>query len=361
MTSYIKKFGAFASFVTLIVAIAIATVSVASAALTISATDITTDGVFTITSVAGTAATLFAANTTGAITIGGTAQTGAFTLGASTGAMTLNLGTGTGTTTVNVASGATNPNTVNVGTGAIANTVTIGSATGASSLDLLFGTGDFTIDGAVDGAITIGDAAQTGTISVGASTADMELNLGTGTGVHTINIGTGGTGADVITIGGNVGTVAIDSGDWDISTTGAMTGIGAITLDGAISGGTSGTFSTFVSADAYRVTNGTTITATGTSTKAQLQAASYFLVDTTGSTAVEVTLGDAGESFDAGDIGRTITFGHGANTGALTVVANDTLTVATVAAAGAAVDLAGDFIDCRVITATLVTCASYAQ
>jgi hypothetical protein len=90
-----------------------------------------------------------------------------------------------------------------------------------------------------------------------------------------------------------------------------------------------------------------------------LQAASYFLVNTTGSTAVEVTLGDDGESFDAGDIGRTITFGHGENTGALTVVANDTLTVATVAAA--TVDAAGDFIDCKIITATVVACAKYAQ
>ena len=66
-------------------------------------------------------------------------------------------------------------------------------------------------------------------------------------------------------------------------------------------------------------------------------------------------------SFDAADIGRRIVFGHGANTGALTVIANDTLTVATVAGGGSTVDLAGDYIECNVLTATLVTCASFAQ
>ena len=117
---------------------------------------------------------------------------------------------------------------------AIAKTITIGNETGATALNLKAGTGNIDIQGVAATTITIGDAAQTGTIGLGVSTADMTLNLGTGAGVHTINIGTGGTGADVITIGGNVGTLAIDTGDWDISTTGAMTGIGAITSDGAI-------------------------------------------------------------------------------------------------------------------------------
>src|SRR3989344_8528620 len=67
--------------VILAVIITFGTVGIQNATLTISATDITTSGAFTVTSVAGTTATLFAANTTGAITVGGTAQTGAISIG----------------------------------------------------------------------------------------------------------------------------------------------------------------------------------------------------------------------------------------------------------------------------------------
>ncbi|MBI2552810.1 hypothetical protein HYW17_05955, partial [Candidatus Uhrbacteria bacterium] len=49
------------------------------------------------------------------------------------------------------------------------------------------------------------------------------------TGVTTTTLSSTG----VTTIGDNSATVAINSSDWDISTTGAMTGIGAITSDGA--------------------------------------------------------------------------------------------------------------------------------
>lgn len=131
--------------------------------------------------------------------------------------------------------GGSTGSVINVGTSAFATLITAGNETGASSLALKAGTGNITMDGVAGTTITIGDAAQTGTVSLGASTANMTLDIGTGTGVHTINIATGGTGADVVAIGGGVGTLAIDTGDWDISTTGAMTGIGAITADGAVS------------------------------------------------------------------------------------------------------------------------------
>lgn len=46
-----------------------------------------------------------------------------------------------------------------------------------------------------------------------------------------------------IAIGSNNETVAINSSDWDISTTGAMTGIGAITMDGLLTGTAGATLS----------------------------------------------------------------------------------------------------------------------
>ena len=88
--------------VILAVVITFGTIGIARAALTIATTSITTNGAFTITSVAGTTATLFAANTTGAISIGGTAQTGDFNIGVSTGAMAMNIGRGKGAKKVNL-------------------------------------------------------------------------------------------------------------------------------------------------------------------------------------------------------------------------------------------------------------------
>ncbi len=155
-------------------------------------------------------------------------STGTVTIGSGTSSQALLLQSGTGDVAI------TSTDDISVGANASATDVFIGNETGASSLVLKAGTGNITIDGVAATTITIGDAAQTGAISLGASTANMTLNLGTGVGVHTINLGTGGTGADVITIGGNVGTVAIDSGDWDISTVGNLSGIGSIGLDGTI-------------------------------------------------------------------------------------------------------------------------------
>ena len=92
---------------------------------------------------------------------------------------------------------------------------------GATGLTLQTTTGTVTLDSI--------DASQI--INVGASNVARTLNLGTGTGIDTINIGTGATGVDVITIG-NAGTLSLNSNDWDISTTGAMTGITGITNNG---------------------------------------------------------------------------------------------------------------------------------
>ncbi len=66
-----------------------------------------------------------------------------------------------------------------------------------------------------------GDNSQVG---INDSTPDYLLDVNGTLGV-----------AGAASIGNNSATVAIDSSDWDISATGAMTGIGAITSDGAIS------------------------------------------------------------------------------------------------------------------------------
>jgi hypothetical protein len=81
--------------------------------------------------------------------------------------------------------------------------------------------------------INIGNGAAT-TISIGAGgTLARTFNIGTGSGADTINIGTG-TGADVIRIGGGGGTLAIDTTNWDIDTSGNIVTSGSITATGNI-------------------------------------------------------------------------------------------------------------------------------
>src|SRR3990167_2787862 len=143
-----------------------------------------------------------------------------------------------------------------LGVGLIALALSLSLGVGSASADLtvaalaITSSAALTLDGAVASNVNLGAAttsgviavgvANTGGINIGAGNTAKTIAIGTGTAIDTINIGTGATGADVITVGGGVGTVAVNSGDWDISTTGAMTGIGAITADGALilSGGT---------------------------------------------------------------------------------------------------------------------------
>src|SRR3989344_4366450 len=101
-----------------IVALMVTAAPIASAALTLGALTIESDGALTIDGAAGSA-----------LTIGDAAQTGTVNLGVSTAAMTLNLGTGNGAKTVNVATG-TGIDTINIGTGATGvDVITVGSAT----------------------------------------------------------------------------------------------------------------------------------------------------------------------------------------------------------------------------------------
>ena len=168
--------------VILAVVITFGTVGIANATLTISATDITTSGAFTITSVAGTAATLFAANTTGAIAIGGTAQTGDFDIGVSSGAMAMNIATGNGAKTVTIANGTGIDTIVIGGGGTAADNIDIGDVladvdiNGASGI--VAGTGDaltITANAASTWSTTAGALTITAatTVQIGSATAGL--------------------------------------------------------------------------------------------------------------------------------------------------------------------------------------------
>jgi hypothetical protein len=112
----------------------------------------------------------------------------------------------------------------------LATWTTIGS--GSISDSYLFNTGDtgigaytfyggiFSINDSSNYATNINTGTSTGTVTIGGSVAQV------------INIGAG-AGANTIALGGGAGTLAINTGDWDISTTGALTGISGITTDGA--------------------------------------------------------------------------------------------------------------------------------
>jgi hypothetical protein len=70
------------------------------------------------------------------------------------------------------------------------------------------------------------------TATAGATITGAAVNLNASSN-FAVNVGTGSTNA-AVTIGGGSNTVAVNSSDWDISATGDMTGIGAITSDGVV-------------------------------------------------------------------------------------------------------------------------------
>ena len=128
--------------------------------------------------------------------------------GVNTGLIT--IGGGTGAQTLNLMN-STGGKTVNVAAGAGANLVTIGSANTTSSLDLLCGTGDFTLEGAVGSTYDISaTGANTGLVRIASGTGARTLELaGGGTGAKTINIGAAAS-ADLITIGTSDGAGSLD-------------------------------------------------------------------------------------------------------------------------------------------------------
>jgi hypothetical protein len=98
--------------------------------------------------------------------------------------------------------------------------------------------------------------------SAGAISCNSNAIIG-GTGLITGTTTLAGTTAlnGIVTVGDGGDTVAINSSDWDIGATGDMTGIGSVTMDGAL---TVGTFANLTKAGVITVTNGSIITMTKT-------------------------------------------------------------------------------------------------
>lgn len=123
-----------------------------------------------------------------------------------------------------------------------ADTILIGSATDTVRIYGIMTLGDNGATGEVNtsdwdisetGAMTgIGAITMNGLLTgtAGATITGAVVNLNASSNFAT-NINTGTTTA-AVAIGGGSGTVAVNSSDWDINTTGDMTGIGALTMDG---------------------------------------------------------------------------------------------------------------------------------
>ena len=169
------------------------------------------------------------------------------TTGAMTGIGAITMdGLLTGTAGATITGAAVNLNAssnfaVNIGTGTTTTQVTVGG--GSNRVDIASDTWDVT-NGAVSGVTTL-------SISDDLTMANGKAIKGTTTDGNTIKLqaydnNTGPAYVDAVTItngnapalslGGNVTTVAVDSTDWDINATGDMTGIGAITADGLVTG-----------------------------------------------------------------------------------------------------------------------------
>ncbi len=182
--------------------------------------------------------TLTDAGTTGNLTLtGDIAVNGAdlTTTGTSatlfnTAAATLSLG-GASTTQLNIGNGSTAYTAINIGSAAAVTNLNIGNSANGAAQTISIGNG-------------AAGANSTVSILSGVSTAGTQtLNLGAGSTAKTIHLGDG-AGSNVITIGGGAGTLAIDTGDWDIGTTGNASGIGTLSADGAITFSVAGATST---------------------------------------------------------------------------------------------------------------------
>lgn len=172
-------------------------VNSASAALTIDATTISSDG----------AAALTTSLTGGTITIGLATGTGTITLGSSSDAQTTIIGGGAGISTVQIA-GGTAANVITIGNAQTAGSITMGNAMttgniqigGASMTDGLTKIYGGTATGAGTAAAISLTPGTAGTIVIGKTNGTGAISIGASTGNQAINIGTGGAGSIVKTI-----------------------------------------------------------------------------------------------------------------------------------------------------------------
>ena len=208
------------------------------------------------------------------VAIGSTAAT-TLNLGAGGAlARAINVGTGTGVDTINIGTGGTGADVITIGSTNAGNVSVKSNAIlnltgGANSLiDLpnfdVATTGNVTVAAGVGldtnaaGSLALGDTTAT-TVAIGSTAATTlnlgaggalarAINIGTGTGIDTISIGTGATGADVISIGStNAGNVSVKSNavlnltgganslidlpNFDVATTGNVTVAAGVGID----------------------------------------------------------------------------------------------------------------------------------
>jgi hypothetical protein len=234
-------------------------------------------------------------------------------------------------------------------------------------------------DGHTNGAggatsLTGGSGAAGGTGNGGASTV---VGGTSGSGATGNGGAVGLTGGAALSTNGGGGAAPVTGG----AATGTGTG-GLASLTGGASGGASGTaggatvdagaatggtaapvligetnasYSRVTSA-VVRPESGTAISASAELTKAALQTAMFWSVNTTGG-AVDVDLASA--AMDAADVGSRKTFAITAGTNALTVTAGTGITtVTTIATLGAACEDVGDFIECLVTSTSTATCVA---
>lgn len=255
-----------------------------------------------------------------------TAYTGSSVDTGSAGALAIGNTNATSVTMCNSAA----CDTATIGTNTDADTITIGESN--DTVSLASANWSITGPGVVTGTSLLGplDVASAGALAVGNTTA-TSVSVCNSAACDTLSLGTN-TDADAITVGDPNDTTAINSALWSVSGAG---------------------IASFAS---VRVTNGTALTAANpTPSKATMQAASFFAVDTS-SNAVDVDL----PAMDAGDVGSmkkfAVTTGH--VTQALTVTSG-TLTVTTHNTLGTTCEDAQDHIDCLITAAATASCDTF--
>ncbi|MFA6358838.1 MAG: hypothetical protein WCY09_09310, partial [Candidatus Omnitrophota bacterium] len=201
---------------------------------------------------------------------------------------------------------ASSNNATNVNTGTSSGAVTIGGGTGTVAVNS--SVWDIATTGAASGFTTISmtddlslanGKAVKGSTTTAETIAIQTYDNDNTTYRSSILLTNGDTPA--VLIGTNNETVAINSADWDISTTGVMTGIGAITMDGLLTG---------------------SLGATITGAVVNLNAASNFAVNiATGNSTGTVTIG--------GTANQQIDIGNGAAVKAVALGSSNTTSTTT--------------------------------
>lgn len=230
--------------------------------------------------------------------------------------------TGAGTFTGFTSSGATvninvNSNfTANINTGTSTGAVSIGG--GSNTVAVNSSSWDITTAGAMSGFtslslsddITLANGKAVKSSTTTAQTVKMQAyDVDNTTYRDAITLTNGDTVA--VAIGSNNETVAINSSDWDVNATGDMTGIGAITMDGLLTG---------------------TLGATVTGAVVNLNASSNFAVNVaTGTSTGTVTIGGAAN--------QQIDIGNGAAVKTVSLGSSNTTSTTTISSGSGAVNI----------------------